>query len=284
MKNENMNPRTDFFSNDPEENLRIENEILHLKLKAELGGELVGTEPLPPDLENKFLKNILELEHAFANNRQVKIFDFLGKPVFTKSIELNDEEIVVALKDLCALMEGKNIALDFSDEYDARLKYTFITEELFEHETDDFEIPGLVTHYIYEEFHPNHRSDIESRAIEFIEGWVDRQINEDSWELGNSFILPDGVVFSKQELLHKIEALFASYTEFCKSSYSFEKIIFELKEDGETGMGYVNGFISYDAILENGDTMLFEGPFEIHLSMEYKWWSIFYFSFPGFLW
>lgn len=284
MKDKNTDASTNFFSDDPEENLRIENEILHLKLKAECGGELMGTQPLPPDLENQFLKNILELEHAFVSIRQVKIFDFLDKPFFKKSNELNDLEIETALENLCALMESKNIMIDFSNEYNSRLKYNFITEELFEHQTNDIQIPSLITHFIYEEFHPNHHSDIESRAIEFIESWLNHQIDEDSWELAPSFILPDGTVLSKQEVLYKINTVFASYPHFCDSSYSFAEIKFELKEKRQTGIGYAAGFITYTAVMENGENVRVEGPFKICLSMEYKWWSIFYFVFPGFNW
>jgi hypothetical protein len=44
------------FSDDPEEQLKIENDILKLKLQAELGGAFEGEEGLSPDLENIFLK------------------------------------------------------------------------------------------------------------------------------------------------------------------------------------------------------------------------------------
>ncbi len=282
MKNSNKDAATDSFSNDAEENLRIENEILHLKLKGELGGELMGDQPLPPDLENKFLKNILEFEHAFANTRQIKMFDFLDRPTFKKSHELDDAQLEEALNNLYALMQQKSIVLDFINEYDSRLKYNFITEEFFEHETDGLEIPGLITHFIYEEFHPNHRSDIESRATEFITGWLDQEIDEDSWELADSFTLPDGTVLAKKEVLCKISKVFASYSQFCNSSYSFDKINFEIIDERQSGTGGAEGFITYDAVMENGEKLRIEGPFKICLSIEYTWWSICYFTLPGF--
>lgn len=284
MKNKNTDTEADFFSDDPEENLRIENEILHLKIKAEFGGALKGTQPLPPNLENQFLKNILKYEHAFANTRQIKIFDFLGMPLVKKSRELSDWQVELALVDILVLLEKKNIVLDFSDEYNARLKYKFITEELFEYETDDVEIPGMTTHYIYEDFHPNHRSDIESRVTEFIQGWFNQQINEDNWELAHSFVLPDETILSKKEVLYKINLLFDSYSQFCASSYTIDKIQFEIKKDDETGVGYAEGFVTYQAVMENGKRINVEGAIKICLSMEYKWWNIFYFVVPGFSW
>jgi hypothetical protein len=278
MKNINTDAQGEFFSIDPEENLRIENEILHLKLKAQLGGELVGNLSLPPELENKFIKNILDLEHAFEHTRQVGIFDLLGQPSVRRAEELDDQQIELALTEVCELMASKNIELDFAGEYNARLKYAFITDELFERETDDIDIPGFVTHFIYEEFHPNHKLDIESRAIEFIEGWCSKQINEESWELGNTFILENGRELLKRDVLQKIKCVFESYREFANCVYSFVDINFEI------GMGFAGGVISYEAILENGEILPVKGSFKIYLSLDNQWWNIIYFVFPGFNW
>ena len=283
MKNNNADTQTDNFSNDPEENLRIENELLQLKLKAELGGEFVSTKTLSPDLENTFLKNVLEFEHAFANTKQVKIFDFLGRPSFKKSSELADHEIEKALENVCALLEEKNIEADFSGDYDSRLKYAFITGELFEHETDDIQIPGMITHFMYEEFHPNHKMDIEARSIDFITGWLNQKIDEDNWELADTFLLAGEMTLPKKELITKIKRVFDAYTGFYNAEYTIGEINFELPEN-KIGMGYSKGTLSYDAILESGEKIHIEGPFILYMKMEYQWWNIFYFMIPGFNW
>jgi hypothetical protein len=284
MKNNKPDDQQLFFSTDAEENLKIENEILHLKLKAELGGELLGSGSLLPALENQFLKNILEFEHAYANSGQVKIFDLIGRPSFNHIDSLNDEEISQALQEIDLLLKQKQIILEFSGTYHPRLRYKFITEEFFEQQTDSLQIAGMITHYFYEEYHPDHRSEIESKVTAFIEGWIHRETDMYSIELSDSIISPDGTVFSKEHVLHKIQEVFAAYHQFLESSYSIESIVFDLNEDNETGSGLVQGFMSYNAISVKGDTVKFEGSFEFRLLMEYNWWSVTYFIFPGITW
>ena len=59
-----------------------------------------------------------------------------------------------------ALLAQKNIVVEFTKPRNARFKYRFITEELFEHEMDDVHVKGMFTHFTYEEFHPNHDYDL----------------------------------------------------------------------------------------------------------------------------
>jgi len=270
------------LSEDPEENLRIENELLHLKLNAEFGAQSHSFSNLPPEIENEFLKNVLAFERAAESEEKIKVYDRLGKPAFAPASSLNDDAITTALEEIITLLEEKNIAVDFSGEYDDRTKYTFITEELFEHEMGMFGMgaPGMVTHYSYEEFHPNHALDIKNRAEEFITNWFEQKFGEYSWEIGDPFILPDGQTLAKKEVLQKIQKVFDCYTGFADCKYVIADINFELNEN--TSLGYAEGGAKYTATLENNEKMVIEGPFKLYLSSEHGWWSIFYFVFPGF--
>jgi hypothetical protein len=59
MEEENQKDQNENFSDDPEQNLRIENEILKLKMQAERGALFGGNrENLPPEIEAEFLKNV----------------------------------------------------------------------------------------------------------------------------------------------------------------------------------------------------------------------------------
>ncbi|MDP9081252.1 MAG: hypothetical protein M3O71_27885 [Bacteroidota bacterium] len=66
MKNENDDLTDRLLSDDTEENLRMENELLRLKLRAEFGSELHDTGNLPPDIENEFLKYVFAAEQNHA--------------------------------------------------------------------------------------------------------------------------------------------------------------------------------------------------------------------------
>ena len=55
-------PEEEKFSDDPEENLRMQNDFLKMKMMAESGAFFGGEGGLPADIENQFLKNIMEFE------------------------------------------------------------------------------------------------------------------------------------------------------------------------------------------------------------------------------
>ena len=276
------------LSDDSQENMQIENEILKLKLKAQFGEafQMGPSTDLPPEIENEFLKNVLAFEDAHQHVKYTKVYERLGNPAYRKANELSDKEINDELTRIEETMEKNNMALDVLAEYDDRTIYTFITEELFEHETETGEglIPGMITHFTYEEFHPNHKYDINNRAQEFLSAWFEKKFSEYSWELGSEFVLPDGRMLTKQEVLDKIKTVFDAYPKFINCNYVIAEINFQLNEETGTGMGHAEGGVKYDAILENGEQVHIEGPFKLYMSMEYDWWKIFYFVFPGFEW
>ena len=271
------------FSDDPEEQLKIENDILKLKLQAELGADFTLEEELSPDVENIFLKNVLELEHHFANASYKTIFEILGSPAVAKEAELDDDEIKPALARVEELLEENGIAVDYVEDYDARIKYRFITEELFYKESTLVDIPGMTTHFIYEEFHPNHKLDIKGQAETFFRHWELRSFDENtSIELAPSFKLEDGRVVSKAEVLQQFAWIFESYVTIQDFSVSIDQISFTMTGE-DIGAGSVAGTVSYVAVLENEETKSFEGPFK--LSLDYNgYWNINYFQWPGFNW
>jgi hypothetical protein len=268
------------LSDDPEENLRMENELLRLKLQAELGGQSHSSGNLPPELENEFLKNIFAFEQNYAHSKRITIYDVLGKPEFKKTEDLNDEAIELALEEVTNLLAKKNIMVHFDEECNSRTRYHFITEELFEKETDDFKIPGMTTNFDYEEFHPNHKKDIQNRAIEFLSEWFKQSFDENSWQLADYFVLPDRRVLSKKDIIAHLKNIFSAYKAFTNEDFFIKEIKFELNENG--GLGHAEGGAKYDAVLENGETIVIQGGFKLYLSNENGWWSIFHIVFPGF--
>ena len=270
----------DPLSDDSDENLRMENELLRLKLKAELGGDSHSSGNLDPALENEFLKQVMAFENNYASSKRVKVFDLLGKPDFKRADELAHDQISHELEKVTDLLSKKNIEINFSGTYDDRTKYAFIVEELFDHETDDFAMMGMTTHFDYEEFHPNHKLDIENRAKEFLTGWFEQTLDERSWCFDNTFILPDRRTLSKHDVAEKLKKIFDSYDLFTDCDYKIVGINFQLQDEG--GIGHAEGLVRYRAILENSEQIEFKGPFKLYLSSTYGWWSIFHIVFPGF--
>jgi hypothetical protein len=55
MEQDEELPQDEKFSENPEENLRMQNDFLKMKMMAELGAFFGGESNLPSDVENQFL-------------------------------------------------------------------------------------------------------------------------------------------------------------------------------------------------------------------------------------
>lgn len=261
-----------------EENLRMENELIKLKMQAEFGAQSFAAPGMDPALENFFLRNVSEFE---KNHRIVptKVYEMLGRPVFKKASELSDVELSIELDRLVKFLEEKYMAVYF-DEVNNRTRYRFITEELFEHESTFKPMPGMTTCYNYEEFHPNHEKDIRQQAEGFIEQWFKQSLDERSWELGNEFILPDRRILAKADVVKQCRNIFDAYKAFVDCHYKIIDIGFQV--DDETQMGHAEGMVKYDAMLENGEQARIGGVFKLYMSLDCGWWNIVHIVFPGF--
>ena len=279
------NENEEFLNLEQTEQLRMENEVLRLKIQAQFGGMHGGSEELPPEIENQFLKQVLAFEESYTTKtKKVKISEMLGHPVFRKSEELNDAEFESESERLAELLKSKSISIDFIRERDDRFQYKFITEEFFEYETDLLiSLPGMMHCFCYEEFHPDHEMDIENRTKEFMNAWFERQTEFANYYLSDAFIQPDGKVLSLEELKVKLRDFFDSWSSFEKCEFRILEIKFQLQNDREPyGLGHAEGMVRYDAILESGKRKTFEGPFKLYLSLQYEWWNVFYFVMEGF--
>ena len=148
----------EFHLND-EEKLKAENDFLKMKLMLEKGANFGSSEnkELPAEIENEFLKNVMKFEQQFQEQKQIKVFDKIGRPQHFKPVnDIPDNKINKAWSDLLDYLHKYNIDLDVcSPNISTKELYRFATEELFEHEMDDMDLPGWMTNFIYDEFHPD---------------------------------------------------------------------------------------------------------------------------------
>lgn len=142
-----------------EERLQAENEFLKMKLALERGMHLHAPqgEGLSPDIENEFLKNIIEFEKQFDEHKTIKVFDKIGRPdIFLPIAEIEEHEIDKKYAELLDYIGERGISFSIcSPNISKRELYRFITEELFETEVDDINIPGMISGFIYDEFYPD---------------------------------------------------------------------------------------------------------------------------------
>jgi len=267
------------FSDDPAENIRLENEFFIIKLKAQYGDtfHMESNGDLPPEIENQFFKNMMAFEDAHANAEFTTVYGNIGKPDYRPAEELNDIEITMELERINVILGEHNMTLDICDgPYPDRVIYTFITEELFAH--------GARSnwHFIYEEFHPNHKADITKRTHEFLKHWFTCNFDEYAFELSNHILTANGEQMSKAVAIDKMQVFFDAYQGFKDDAYNIDNISFEINEETQQGMGFAEGVLKYDALLEKGEIVHNQGPYKLYLQMEDNYWSIFYFVMPGF--
>ena len=121
-----------------EDQLKIENELLRLKLELEHGMTHLETSTLNTELENSWLNNIYNFEQQFNNAKRIKVYGAIGRPAFRNFATLSTQEVSAALKEILSVMEENGVELDRACAYEDAVIYKFITEELFECEMDDF--------------------------------------------------------------------------------------------------------------------------------------------------
>lgn len=163
---------------DEQERLKLENEIKRMKLKLEYGADFPAefkNENLPPEMESQFLDNVMEFEKAFKDSERIVIYDFIGKPEYRKSDTVPDSEISAELDLIMNILTQNQIHLDTLCEVDDRELYRFITEELFFTETENIQMEGWISHYTYEEFHPNHEYDLRNGCTDFFTSFLNKE-------------------------------------------------------------------------------------------------------------
>lgn len=139
--------------------LEDENNFLKMKLMLEKGAIFgkVENKEIPPEIEHEFLINIIEFEKQYNEEKTIRVFDKIEKPVHFKPVaEIPDEAIDKAWEELSNYLEGYSINLYVcSPNISNKELYRFVTEELFEEEMIDMDIPGMMHEFTYDEFHPD---------------------------------------------------------------------------------------------------------------------------------
>lgn len=159
---------------------RILNEKKKDDLREQYGMQMEGhADGLSPQAEGEWLDYIAEFERQFENAQQISVRERIGNPSIKPLTEIPESELETELDHLLKLLHQNNIAIDFLHEIEDREAYRFITEELLDAMTDDIHIPGMISHFIYEEFHPNDEDDITQAVDEFLYALFKERLRED---------------------------------------------------------------------------------------------------------
>jgi len=208
-----------------------------------------------------------------------KISELIGKSEFKPERELNDLAIRLALAEITVLMKKNKLSIDFIGSYSERHQYRFITEE-FMNKKISMPQSGSSLAFVYEEFHPDHMLGLKNRSVKFIHALFRRKTGALLWELDESPHGPDGKKCSKKKLSACIRNFFERYRCFKEYRYSITHIAFNLHESG--GSGYTIGSVKFTALTARNVAVLYDGSFKLRFTLNDGWWSVQYFTFPGF--
>ena len=189
---------------------------------AEFGGSFIGTEEVPPELEQQFLKQIINFQKKHEQSKLVTVYKYIGEPAYNHVNDLSDKEVVKDLTRLQKLMARKGVVLSVLAETPRREVYRFITEELFKIEVEDIKLKGWVNQFIYEEFHPNVEYDVRSAVYYCLQtifnkghAFLDDYFSED---LQDSI----GLSTDTDEMKEKIESFWSKFNNTKLEQYDVE--------------------------------------------------------------
>ena len=198
-----------------ENELRLENQFLKMKMMLEHGAEFGSSKDLPPSIENDFLRSVMEFEKQWETGERVKVFDKLGRPIQFKPVnQIADEQIDNEWAILYEFMQSKGIELDAcSPNVTARELYRFTLEELFNYETDNINMPGMMTCFIYDEFHPDAEYENSQKAVDYAIDYVFGKTSFYDHHFAESISFNQHKNLSKMEFNNVVENLKNHYEE-----------------------------------------------------------------------
>lgn len=264
---------------------KIDNELKKKELEKKHGAFFSESSDMPLELESEWLNSIEAFEQQYENAKKITVLEFLGKPMFRKIDELKPKEIPVELERLNDVMLKGNISLSTLCPVDDKELYRFIIEELFEYEMDDVRMPGMMSCYTYEDFHPNAKYDIE-HAFDYFFRYTMAKMKNYGGE-GYDMLYVDtenykdasGVSIPKKRVVDAINNFLASFD-------SFEIVSNEIKSieiNPEETDAVVNFNINYKGLFKKRkETFDFKGNASFKLKpSEYGGWTIYHIDLPG---
>ena len=253
--------------------ITTENELMKLKMMAEFGGDFAGSENLPPDIENMFLKQINKFHQLHDTAEMVKIYDFIGAPLYDHVHDLSAKEITRDLKKLKKLLNKKGIMVETLSGVGDKEMYRFVTEEVFKQEIQNIRIPNWTIHLIYEEFHPSDEFDIKNQcglAMAFI---FDKSFITADFVFMDEMKNAIGLSMEKEELIEKIDTYKLGFNQMAFTGAEFVNI----EIDQENNSAHVDVIAEYRTQVQKGrrfknDTA--EITFELVKDISTQYWMI----------
>jgi len=210
--------------------ITTENELLKLKMMAEFGGDFTGSENLPPEVEHLFLKQINRFHQLHDKAGMIKIYDFIGAPLYNHVHDLSDKEIKKELKKLLTLLAKKGIVVETLSGVGNKEMYRFVTEEIFKQEIQDIRMPNWTIHMLYEEFHPSDEFEIKHQCGAALAFLFDKHFIHADFIFLDEMKSSLGLGMEKEELIEKIDTYKLGYNQMVFIGAEFKEVDLDLEQ------------------------------------------------------
>jgi hypothetical protein len=265
--------------NHQDEIQRALNESKKRRLEERYGGRFSSTGPdLPPEVEAEWLDNIEEFEQQFEQAGQTTVGKYVGDPVFKRCDEVAPDELEAELSGIVEILASNNIEVHFDASVPAAERYRFIIEELLNEEMDDIRVDGMTQHFIYEEFHPNHKLDAELEAEMFVREILSHEAETRLLSFSNhELYTSDGTPLTPEQMLKRVDNFREGIAVF------LEKDIGQARSNVEEEYASVQLPVSWEGLrAESMEPMKESGTALVRLRREDEQWCVVQASVPGF--
>lgn len=265
--------------NDSKEELQQENNFLKAKLIAEKGAKIEETSPMPAEMENEWLNYIFNFEEVAKKVPKITVFEKIGKPHYKPAHELSEAQVSKELEYLYIQMNKHGIDLSCICDYPDQVIYKFITEELFEYVLNDIKVEGLIHCFTYEDFHPNHKYDIQQIVLNILEALLSREWHKMDGTFLSNFIQTHTKTISEDELINKIQLFQKSFINCAIKKMEIN----HLHINSEIAEASVEIDLNYELFFIADRKESYEGISKFTLTKEYGFWNVTSISIPGFI-
>lgn len=217
-----------------EEELHMENQVLKMDLEQKFGKpinlNISGSDlpEIPLQVENEFLKQMTLFERQMRDATETTVFQLIGTPRFKPTSSLKGERLSIEIIRILKLLFKHHITVDFLAEYEPEVVYEFLTGELMGKTLPNMNIPGFVTHFVYEEFHPNYTHEVTLLLNSLINQLFNPDIDEDllSEFLSEGQVILNQVAITSEQLIQVIKTFHFTKQSTLVIGFDIKDIVF----------------------------------------------------------
>jgi len=138
-----------------DQQLKLENELLKIRLLAETGAVVHIDSDASPEMEHAFLQMVLSIESQNPL-KKTTVHNFIGEPLLPVLEHLETEQdCAIEVEKLLQVLDLNSIDVVFPEYLSWKEMLRFLVQDLMPEQIDEIRIPQLRALFFYETFHPD---------------------------------------------------------------------------------------------------------------------------------